>query len=178
MKNFDLTPYRLLPATTRRTVGLFDRHDADKLARFYFGFDGNGRRERFCAAVSNASILRYCREIDWRRTIVVARTAAYLPDAVLEVHALSDDWRHAEIVVACPLRCDRMPIFAQLLQLAALAAGARGCTAFTLDLEGCDRDVLRLLAAMGQLHIDGATASVDIGEYALVATRDAGFEGE
>jgi hypothetical protein len=155
------------PRNHGRSLQLLTANDADRLETFYLGLDFDSRRARFGGAQSDQSIVAYCQSIDWQRAVIIARGGSRLLDAVLEVHPLSQGWDRAEITLTSPLDCDRDHIFAELLQLAALTAGRRGCRSFVMYLnEGCFNPV-GILRDIGRSADDGEILSLDISEYAI-----------
>lgn len=153
------------PRSYGRYLQLLTANDTDRLEAFYLSLDFDRRRSRFGGGQSDEAIVAYCRMIDWQRVIVVARGSSYLLDAVLEIHPLSENWDRAEITLTCPLDCDRSHIFAELLQLAALTAGGRGCSKFLTYLnDGCS-EAISIFGDMGQQSRDGELLSFDISDY-------------
>src|SRR5258707_14218845 len=69
-----------------RSLKALDSADADMLSRFYLGLKFAGRRARFGAAVSDESIRRFCRAIDWSRVVAIGRVRSHCLEAVIEVH--------------------------------------------------------------------------------------------
>lgn len=55
-----------------RSYKALTRYDVGMLQAFYRSLDQEQRRIRFGAAVSDESIARYCEQIDWRSTLVIA----------------------------------------------------------------------------------------------------------
>jgi hypothetical protein len=150
-----------------RSLRFLTANDADKLKAFYLGLDFDSRRARFGGGQSDESIHAYCRMISWQRAIIIARGSSHLLDAVLEIHPLSQNWNRAEITLTSPLDCDRNHIFAELLQLAALTAGERGCKTLLMYLnDGCFNTV-GMLGDIGRKSDDGEVLSFDISEYAI-----------
>ena len=162
--------YPTRPRSHGRSLQFLTANDADKLGAFYLSLDFDSRRARFGGGQSDQSIVKYCRTVDWRRAIIIARAGSYLLDAVLEVHPLSENWDRAEITLTSPLDCDRHHIFAELLQLAALTAGGRGCKTFLMYLDDGCFDVLGSLGDIGRKSRDGEVLSLDISEYAMART--------
>jgi hypothetical protein len=145
--------------------------DAGRLVRFYLGFDFEARRGRFGNAASDAEIIDYCDGIAWRRSVLIARGSARALEAVLEIHPLSQQWDCAELIAACPAHDDRSHSFAQLLQVAAFAAGQRGCRTFLVPLDDTAREILPLLQGMGRVRLAATQACVDLGGYAIARER-------
>jgi hypothetical protein len=145
--------------------------DADRLVRFYLGFDFEARHDRFGAEASDDAIIEYCDAIEWRRSFLIARADPFCLEAVLEIHPLSQQWDCAELIAACPSRGDRSHSFAQLLQLAAFAAGQRGCRTFLVPSNDMLREILPLLQGIGRVRIATMHASVDLSDYAFARQR-------
>jgi hypothetical protein len=90
---------------------------------------------------------------------------------VLEIHPLSQQWDCAELIAACPCADDAGHIFAQLLQIAAFDAGARGCRSFLGPSGDISREILPLLQGLGRVRIATTQACVDLGAYAMPRPR-------
>jgi hypothetical protein len=150
-----------------RSLKTLDSTDAAMLSRFYLGLKFAERRARFGAAISDESIQRFCRAIDWGRVIAIGRVRNHCLEAVIEVHPLCASWDTAEIALASAMPAARTRIFAELLQIAAFAAGHRGCSTLTMLLNSEDRELLPLLAGMGNVVFMEDHASVDLGDYTL-----------
>jgi hypothetical protein len=158
------------PRRHGRSLQLLTANDADRLEALYLSLDFDGRRARFGGGQSDEAIVTYCRTINWQRAIIIARGSSHLLDAVLEIHPLSKNWDRAEITLTSPLDCDRSHIFSELLQLAALTAGGRGCKSFVMHLnDGCFNTV-GILGDIGRKSRDGEVLNFDIGEYAIART--------
>jgi hypothetical protein len=145
--------------------------DADRLTQFYLGFDFAARRGRFGLEVSDGEIIGYCTGIEWRHSLLFARAGACCLEAVLEIHPLSQQWDCAELIAACPDRGDCSQPFAQLLQVAAFAAGQRGCRTFLVPWNDTSREILPLLQGMGRVRIATTQACVDLGGYTITRER-------
>ena len=137
--------------------------DAGRLTQFYLGFDFEARHDRFGAEASDEAIIDYCDAIAWRRSVLIARARALVLEAVLEIHPLSQQWDCAELIAACPSRGDRGDSLARLLQIAAFAAGQRGCRTFLVPSNDMLREILPLLQDIGRVRIATTHASVDLG---------------
>jgi hypothetical protein len=139
--------------------------DSEKLLQFYLGMNFQQRRARFGAAVSNESIERFCRGIDWTRIIVVGRERSYCLEAVIEIHPLVASWDIAEIALANMVPAGRSRIIAELLQIAAFAAGRRGCS--MLKMLGCSdlAELLPILWCMGNVVCEEDCVSVGLEDY-------------
>jgi hypothetical protein len=144
--------------------------DADRLTQFYLGFDYAARRGRFGVEVSDGEIIGYCSGIEWRHSVLIAYAGVRL-EALLEIHPLSQQWDCAELIAACPDRGDCSHSFAQLLQVAAFAAGQRGCRTFLVPWNDTSREILPLLQGMGRVRIATTQACVDLGGYAIPRER-------
>ena len=145
--------------------------DAGRLTQFYLGFDFEARHDRFGAEASDEAIIDYCDAIAWRRSVLIARARALVLEAVLEIHPLSQQWDCAELIAACPSRGDRGDSLARLLQIAAFAAGQRGCRTFLVPSNDMLREILPLLQDIGRVRIATTHASVDLGDYAFGRQR-------
>jgi hypothetical protein len=156
-----------LPAGPVRASRFLTADDSGRLTRFYLGFDFEARRSRFGDAVSDDAIIGYCDAIEWRRSILIARAGAVDLKALLEIHPLSQQWDCAELIAACPDDDDRMHCFAQLLQIAAFAAGQRGCRTFLVPLDDTSREMLPLLQGMGRVRLATTQACVDLEGYTI-----------
>jgi hypothetical protein len=169
--NYALKATNLLrPRSHGRSLQFLTIHDTNRLATFYLGLDFDNRRARFGGGQSDESIVTYCRSIDWQHAVIIARGSSHLLDAVLEIHPFSQSWDRAEITLTSPLDCDRNHIFAELLQLAALTAGGRGCKSLVMYLnDGCFNPV-GILGDIGRTSDDGEMLSLDISEYAVAGT--------
>jgi hypothetical protein len=162
----DETPSGLVRASRFLTA-----EDADRLTQFYLGFDFAGRRGRFGLEVSDGEIIGYCSGIEWRHSVLIAHAGACCLEAVLEIHPLSQQWDCAELIAACPDRDDCSHSFAQLLQVAAFAAGQRGCRTFLVPWNDTSREILPLLQGMGRVRIATTQACVDLDGYAIPRER-------
>ena len=159
-----LRPSGELAASPVRASRFLTADDTGRLIRFYLGFDFEARRSRFGEAVSDDAIIEYCDAIEWRRSILIARAGAVDLKAVLEIHPLSQQWDCAELIVACPDDDDRIHCFAQLLQIAAFAAGQRGCRTFLVPLDDTSREILPLLQGLGRVRLATTQACVYLGD--------------
>jgi hypothetical protein len=145
-------------------------HDLDRLKLFYRGLGFGARRQRFGGGLSDQAIVKHCDGIDWRRSIVVARSGKYFLQAVLELHPLSPAWDSAEIALACGSAGERLEVFAQLIQAAAFTAAAYGCVTFKIFIDTTFCEISPLLREMGRIHTGTDFATIDLREYAGVAT--------
>jgi hypothetical protein len=166
-----LRPSGELAASPVRASRFLTADDTGRLTRFYLGFDFEARRSRFGEAVCDDAIIDYCDAIEWRRSILIARAGAVDLKAVLEIHPLSQQWDCAELIAACPDDDDRIHCFAQLLQIAAFAAGQRGCRSFLVPLDDTSREILPLLQGMGRVRLATTQACVDLEGYAISRQR-------
>jgi hypothetical protein len=166
-----LRPSGELAASPARASRFLTADDTGRLIRFYLGFDFEARRSRFGEAVSDDAIIDYCDAIEWRRSILIARAGAVDLKAVLEIHPLSQQWDCAELITACPDDDDRIHCFAQLLQIAAFAAGQRGCRTFLVPLNDTSSEILPLLQGMGRVRLATTQACVDLEGYAISRRR-------
>jgi hypothetical protein len=105
------------------------------LLSFYLSLDFDARRARFGGGLSDDAIRQHCRQLDPNRTIVLACSGPAGLLAAIELHALSFGWGDVELAIAECAATDQRTIIAQLLQLAAFAAGERGCSCSILSPE-------------------------------------------
>jgi len=144
---------------------LLHERDVERLLKFYLSLDGELRRARFCAAMSDASIAQHCRSIDWNRSIIIGNAGRHGLDAVVEIHPLSLQWVDADLTVVCHCHSDRTHILATLFQVAAFAAGKRGCARFIVLLDGIGTGVLPFLDKLAKVRIEDCYAYVDLTDY-------------
>ena len=143
--------------------------DTPKILQFYLGMNFQQRRARFGGAVSDDSIRHFCRQMDWHKTIVVGRERGYCLEAVIEIHSLNANWEIAEIAVANIMPAGGSRINAALLQIAAFAAGQRGCSMLKI-LDCSDRaELVPILLCMGDVLEEEDWISVEIQDYAFPA---------
>jgi hypothetical protein len=135
------------------------------LLPFYLALDFDARRKRFCGAVSDDAIKQHCRTLDFDNAVVLACAGPAGLIAVIELHPLVPDWEYAELALAEPTAADRTTVVAHLLQLAAFAAGRRGCTEFVIECGSPERDYLQLLRGMGRVRMQADSLRVGLGEY-------------
>jgi hypothetical protein len=136
------------------------------LPSFYLSLDFDAKRARFGCAVSNESIVRHCRKLDLNQTVVLGCFGPAGLIAALELHPLSSIWEDAELALAEKATNDRIMILGHLLQLAAFAAGKRGCNTLVIPLGPSEHDLPRLLRGMGRVRMQVDGARVNLGEYA------------
>jgi hypothetical protein len=159
------------PSGLARASRFLTPEDTDRLTQFYLGFDYEARRGRFGLEVSDGEIIGYCSGIEWRHSLLIAQAGAGGLEAVLEIHPLSQQWDCAELIAACPDRGDCSHAFAQLLQVAAFAAGQRGCRTFLVPWNDTSREILPLLQGMGRMRIAATQACVDLSGYVIPRER-------
>jgi hypothetical protein len=139
--------------------------DGTELCAFYRDLGFEARRSRFGAALSQAALANHCRQIDWRRAIMIACISDGGFAAVLEIHQAGEGWQRCEIVLACAMGADGTIVVAQLLQLAAFAAGKLGCKEFVVPLDRSGRTMFPFLEGMGPARLDGDQAVIELGDY-------------
>ena len=135
------------------------------LLPFYLSLDFDKRRERFGGVVSDDSIRRHCRQLDLNNVIVLACSGPAGLVAVIELHPLSSGWEESELAIACNAKVNGATVIAHLLQLAAFAAGKRGCTAFVTPSFSSGCDFLELLRRIGRVRVESDAVQTDIGEF-------------
>jgi len=136
------------------------------LMPFYLGLDFDARRNRFGGAMSDEAIRRHCRRLDPKTAIILACSSSAGLIAAIELHSLLSDWEDSELAIADCAKADQKTIIAHLLQLAAFAAGKRGCTSFVVPSFSSEREFLELLRGMGRVRVEADALRVEIGEYA------------
>lgn len=144
------------------------------LLTFYLGLGFDARRARFGGAMSDDAIRKHCRGLDPGKTLVLACAGSSGLVAAIELHRLSDSWDDAEWALADCAAYDRMTIIAHLLQLAAFAAGERGCSTFIISHDAPETGLRELLRGMGRVRRQGDTIRVELGEYASLRSRAGG----
>jgi hypothetical protein len=141
------------------------------LPAFYLGLGFDARRARFGGAVSDDSIVRHCRGLDPGTSLVLACAAPSGLVAAIELHPLSGTWDDTELALADCAASDRTTIIAHLLQLAAFAAGERGCHTFIVSHDVPEAALRELLRGMGRVRRQDDTIRVELGEYAGLRYR-------
>jgi len=140
------------------------------LLPFYLRLDFDGRRRRFGGAVSDDSIIQHCDRLDLERSVVLSCSGEAGVLAAIELHPLASDWEHAEMALAENAEANRDTIVAHLLQLAAFAAGKRGCTALVIQSCCSERDFIDLLRGMGRVQARDDLLWLELGEYASLCS--------
>jgi hypothetical protein len=140
------------------------------LLPFYLGLDFDGRRRRFGGAVSDDSIRQHCSGLDLERSVVLSCSGEAGLLAAIELHPLTSDWEHAELALAENTEGDRDTIVAHLLQLAAFAAGKRGCTALVIQSCCSERAFIDLLRGMGRVRTRDDLLWLELGEYSSLCS--------
>jgi hypothetical protein len=143
----------------------------ESLLPFYLGLDAEARRARFGAAVSDASIARHCRGLNVTRAIVLACEGLGGVVAAIELHALTPDWSDAELALTCTATSDQTTIVAHLAQLAAFAAGKRGCRALIISPCLHEQAFIEIFRGMGRATRQDDGVRIDISEYARLERR-------
>jgi hypothetical protein len=142
------------------------------LLPFYLGLDFDARRKRFGGAVSDDAVRRHCRGLNLDNAIALACSGQSGIVAAIELHPLGSDWEDTELALAECTKADRTTIVAHLLQLAAFAAGKRGCTTFIIQSCSSERDFLELLRGMGRLRMQADAIRLELGDYASLHRAD------
>jgi hypothetical protein len=141
------------------------------LLPFYLGLDFDARRRRFGGGVGDDAIRRHCRGLNLDNAIVLACSGKTGVIAAIELHPLGSDWDDTELALAESAAADRTTIVAHLLQLAAFAAGKRGCTTFVIPSCSSERDFIELLRGMGRVRMHEDVLRLELGEYASLHRR-------
>jgi hypothetical protein len=136
------------------------------LLPFYLDLDFDERRRRFGGAVSDDAIKQHCRHLNLNDSIVLACLAPAGLVAAIELHPLASGWQEAELALAQCAKADRTTIVAHLLQLAAFAAGKRGCTTFVIPCCLSERGFLELFRGMGRIQMHADEFRLELDEYA------------
>jgi len=171
MKTSNVTDFVAANTSTISFKSLSSEDLHSLLQLFYLGLDFDARRVRFGCAVSDDSIIRHCSGLDLSNVEVLGCFGPAGLIAAIELHPLSPTWEDVELSLAENTTADKIMILGHLLQLAAFAAGKRGCNALVVQLERPDCDLLRLLRCMGRIRVLGDSARVDISEYARMHSR-------
>jgi hypothetical protein len=138
------------------------------LPSLYLALDFDARRVRFCSAVSDDSVLRHCRGLVASDAVVLGCTGPMGLIAAIELYPVTADWEHVELAVVENATTDKTIILSHLLQLAAFAAGKRGCNTIHVANGLAEVDLLWLLRGMGRVRMEESAARVDIGDYACL----------
>jgi hypothetical protein len=138
------------------------------LLPFYLRLGFDARRTRFGCAVSDDSIARYCQGLSLAPTVVLGCIRPTGLIAAIEIHPLLSNWEYAELAFANSAENDRTMISGHLLQLAAFAAGKRGCHTLIVPADLSQSEIVGLLRGMGRVTVQDDSAFVDLGEYARV----------
>jgi hypothetical protein len=141
---------------------ILDEQESYRLEALYCALDAGGRRRRFCAVVSDASIRVHCEGLASRGAVVIGAFQSGRMDAAIEIVPFSDLWDEAEIAVTS-FRRNSGALVTMLLVLAAEEARQRGCDRLVTVLDA-DADLLPLLAGLGEVEIDLDIARIDISE--------------
>jgi hypothetical protein len=136
------------------------------LLSFYLALDFDGRRSRFCCAVSDDAIKQHCSRLDLEHSIVLACSGPTGLLAAIELHPLLPGWEAAELAIAECTRTDRTIIISNLLQLAAFAAVRKGCATFVIPSYSSGQALLKLLRGMGRVLVQGDTVRIELDGYA------------
>ena len=141
------------------------------LLAFYLGLGFDARRARFAGAMSDDAIRSHCRALDPRTSLVLACAGPSGLLAAIELHPLSANWDDTELALADCATADRMTIIAHLLQLAAFAAGERGCHTFIVSHDVPEAALRDLLRGMGRVRRQDDAIRVELGEYTSLRSR-------
>jgi len=148
---------------------LLEGHEWYRLEALYCALDASGRRRRFCAVVSDASIRDHCEGLARKGAVVIGAFQSGRMDAAVEIVPVSEVWDEAEIAVTS-FRRDAGALVSRLLDLAAREGRRRGCDTFMTVLEGAD-GLLPALACLGDVELDSEIAWIDISESDAVSLQ-------
>jgi hypothetical protein len=132
-----------------RSFQILSDHDLPKLEAFFLSFDFDQRRAFFGGGISSQSIRKYCRDIDWSSTTMIARSGPYCLEAIAILVSLLPDHTTVELSVACPLACPQQSIIAELFELA-IEIGALGGRKLIVSRELAHPDLMFLLRSSGR----------------------------
>lgn len=166
MKASDVTEFELPVASTISFRALSVEDLGGPLSALYLGLDFEKRRARFGCAVSDQSIITHCLALHLKQSLVLGCFEPAGLVAAIELHPSLPTWEEVEIAFVDKAATDRIMILGHLLQLAAFAAGRRGCNSFVISLGPSESDLRRLLRGMGRTRFTEECARVDLGEYA------------
>jgi hypothetical protein len=138
---------------------ILEAHELYRLDALYCTLDAGGRRRRFGAGVSDASIRSHCETLHEQEALVIGAFESNRMDAAIELWPFSSAWEQAEIAVVAR-RYASAPL-KTLLRLAAEEAARRRCARLVALIDG-DFDSLPLLASIGEVELDGEIARIDI----------------
>jgi hypothetical protein len=142
-----------------------EEHEVYRLEALYCALDAPGRRRRFCAAVSDASIRVHCEGLARKGAVVIGAFQSGRMDAAVEILPVSEIWDEAEIAVTS-FRRDGGALAMRLLELAAREGRRRGCDRFMTVLEAADAALMPALARLGDVEIESEIARIDISDAA------------
>jgi hypothetical protein len=141
------------------------------LLPFYLGLDFEARRRRFGGGVSDDAIRQHCHKLNLDNAMVLVCSGKTGVIAAIELHPLGSDWEDTELALAECAKADRATIVAHLLQLAAFAAGKRGCATFVIPSCSSERDYIELLRGMGRVRMHADLLRLELGEYVSLHRR-------
>jgi hypothetical protein len=147
---------------------ILEAQESYRLEAFYCTLDAAGRRRRFGAGVSDGAIRSHCETLAAKGAIVVGAFQVNRMDAAVEIVPYSSAWEQAEIVVASRPNARARTLVSALVRLAAKAARRKGCLLLVAVHDG-DPAALPLLAAIGDVELDGDLAWTDIFDSRLAA---------
>lgn len=169
MKNSSASDVTLNAQAILRFGTLTDVDVKELLLPFYVNLGFDDRRARFGGAMSDDAVTKHCERLDRHDAIILGCWAPSRLLAAVELHPVTEDWEFTELGIADCAERDRTTIIAHLLQLAAFAAGKRGCT--TLLIPSCRGDLVNILRGMGKVRAGEDEVFVDIADYARIFCR-------
>lgn len=146
-------------AESGHILRLLDADECYRLEALYCTLDAAGRRRRFCAGMSDAAIRSHCETLAAEGAVIIGAFQANRMDAAVEIVPFSAAWEEAEIAMAS--RPNGRGLLRALVRLAAQETRRRGCIVLVAMHEG-DPESLPLLAAIGDVELDGDLAWTDI----------------
>jgi hypothetical protein len=147
---------------------------ATSLLPFYLGLDCDARHQRFGAVTSDEAIAQHCKQLNPDNAIVLACAGPEGIIAAIELHALAYGWADTELALVSRSCADQTTIVAHLLQLAALAAGKRGCTTFVVSPYASEHQFLELLRGLGRVRCHADSLRLELSGMVSVHSRPDG----
>ena len=152
---------------------ILEAHELYRLDALYCTLNAVGRRRRFGAGVSDASIRSHCERLHEQEALVIGAFESNRMDAAIELWPFSSAWEQAEIAVAARPYA-RAPL-KTLMRLAAEEAARRGCARLFALVDG-DTDSLPLLASIGEVELEGEMARIEISIATTSVRAGSGYD--
>ncbi|MBI3516134.1 MAG: GNAT family N-acetyltransferase [Proteobacteria bacterium] len=148
-------------ASTRKLVPA----EAWQLARHLLALSPDERRLRFHGAVADAVIERYCRRVDWFRTVAVGHFVDGRLRGVAELILERSLWpRAGEIAVTVETPWRGRGVGTELMRRAVTVARNRGARRLLMLCRIENRPMHRIAAKLdAQLRVDSGAVAADLG---------------